>query len=86
MTSAPEQSISTPPRLTERLREVGVQARQDRNTALFALAGEVPAVLLARMLAIHVTIAVQSTRRCRRLDHLHTDIAHRQHITPPPTE
>jgi len=35
---------------------------QDRCTALFALATEVPASILARMLGIHIAVAVQWQR------------------------
>ena len=33
--------------------------RQGRSTALFTLAGEVPAAILAKTLGIHVQVAVQ---------------------------
>ncbi|GAA0905074.1 hypothetical protein [Virgisporangium aurantiacum] len=45
--------------LTRRLRAHGLQPRQGRNTALFMLAGEVPAAILARMLGIHIKAAIQ---------------------------
>jgi hypothetical protein len=44
--------------LTERLRQIGLQPGQDRSTALFQLAADLPAALLARMLGIHITVAV----------------------------
>ncbi|WP_328435819.1 hypothetical protein [Nocardia puris] len=44
------------------LRAIGVQPRQHRNIALFALAGELPAAVLARMLGIHISVAVQWQR------------------------
>jgi hypothetical protein len=44
--------------LGERLRRLGLQAGQSRSTALFQLATDLPAALLARMLGIHITVAV----------------------------
>ena len=54
----PGQPISAS-RLAERLRHIGMRSGQDRSTALFALAAELPAALLARMLGIHITVAVK---------------------------
>lgn len=54
----PGQAIS-PFRLTERLRQIGLPAGQARSTALFQLAGELPAAILARLLGIHITAAVK---------------------------
>lgn len=51
-------------RLAERLRELGLRSGQARSTALFQLATELPAALLARMLGIHVSVAVQWQRAC----------------------
>ncbi|MFJ8752121.1 hypothetical protein ACIREO_22735 [Streptomyces sp. NPDC102441] len=45
--------------LVLRLRALGVNPRQDRATALFTLAAQVPAAILARMLGIHRAVAVQ---------------------------
>jgi hypothetical protein len=44
--------------LGERLRRLGLRPRQDRSTALFQLAADLPAALLARMLGIHISGAV----------------------------
>jgi hypothetical protein len=44
--------------LNERLRQLGLHPGQDRSTALFQLAADLPAALLARMLGIHITVAV----------------------------
>jgi uncharacterized protein YidB (DUF937 family) len=44
--------------LTERLRQIGLHPGQDRSTALFQLAADLPAAILARMLGIHITVAV----------------------------
>jgi hypothetical protein len=44
--------------LGERLRQLGLHPGQARSTALFQLATDLPAALLARMLGIHITIAV----------------------------
>ncbi|QNE74489.1 site-specific integrase [Streptomyces finlayi] len=45
--------------LVIRLRALGVNPRQDRGTALFTLASQVPAAILVRMLGIHRSVAVQ---------------------------
>lgn len=45
-------------RLGQRLKNIGLQPGRARSTALFALATEVPAAILARMLGIHITVAV----------------------------
>jgi len=45
--------------LARRLRAHGLQPRQGRNTALFMLAAEVPAAILAKMLGLHIKVAVQ---------------------------
>lgn len=44
--------------LTERLRQLGLRAGQARSTALFQLATDLPAAILARMLGIHISVAV----------------------------
>lgn len=46
-------------RLAERLRALDIYAGPARSTALFGLAGELPAVLLSRLLGIHISVAVQ---------------------------
>jgi hypothetical protein len=45
-------------RLAERLRENGIYSGQARSTALFQLATDLPAAVLARLLGIHITVAV----------------------------
>jgi hypothetical protein len=45
--------------LARRLHAHGLRPRQSRNTALFALAAEVPAAILARTLGIHIKAAIQ---------------------------
>ena len=45
-------------RLAERLRQLGLRPSQARSTALFQLATDLPAALLARMLGIHISVAV----------------------------
>jgi hypothetical protein len=45
-------------RLTQRLNDLGIHPSQDRSTALFQLAAEVPAAILARTLGIHTDVAV----------------------------
>ena len=53
----PGQPIS-PYRLSERLRQIGIQPGPARSAALFQLATELPAAILARMLGIHIDVAV----------------------------
>lgn len=43
--------------LGQRLKDLGIQPGQARSTALFQLATELPAALLARMLGIHIDVA-----------------------------
>ena len=45
-------------RLGERLRQLGLRTGQARSTALFQLATELPAAVLARLLGIHIKVAV----------------------------
>jgi hypothetical protein len=45
--------------LAERLRQLGLQPAQSRTTALFGLAAELPAAVLARLLGIHIKVAVE---------------------------
>jgi hypothetical protein len=44
--------------LAERLRQLGLNPAQSRSTALFQLATELPAAVLARTLGIHIAVAV----------------------------
>ena len=44
--------------LRQRLKALGIQPRQARNTALFQLATELPAAVLARLLGIDITAAI----------------------------
>jgi hypothetical protein len=53
----PGQPISTA-RLTQRLTNLGIRPNQTRSTALFQLATEIPAAILARTLGIHTDVAV----------------------------
>ncbi len=45
-------------RLTQRLNDLGIRPSKDRSTALFQLATEIPAAILARTLGIHTDVAV----------------------------
>ncbi len=45
-------------RLGQRLQRIGLHPGQDRSTALFALATELPAAVLARILGIYIKVAV----------------------------
>lgn len=42
-----------------RLHKIGIRPQQDHSTALFTLAAELPAVILARMLDVHIQVALQ---------------------------
>jgi hypothetical protein len=53
----PGRPISTA-RLTQRLANLGIRPNQTRSTALFQLATEIPAAILARTLGIHTDVAV----------------------------
>jgi hypothetical protein len=44
--------------LAERLRQIGIRSGQSRSAALFQLATDLPAAMLARMLGIHIAVAV----------------------------
>src|SRR5690349_8264158 len=43
--------------LTKRLRDLDLSPAQSRSTALFELATELPAAILARLLGIHISVA-----------------------------
>jgi hypothetical protein len=45
-------------RQAERLRQLGLRPGPARSTALFGLATELPAALLARLLGIHISVVV----------------------------
>jgi len=45
-------------RMAQRLRQLGLHPGPARSTALFGLAAELPAALLARLLGIHISVAV----------------------------
>ena len=53
----PGRPISTS-QLTQRLNRLGIRPNQARSTALFQLATEIPAAVLARTLGIHTDVAV----------------------------
>ncbi|MFJ3840539.1 hypothetical protein ACIPY6_34225 [Streptomyces sp. NPDC090054] len=53
----PGRPISTT-QLTQRLNQLGIRPNQARSTALFQLATEIPAAILARTLGIHTDVAV----------------------------
>jgi len=48
--------------LGERLRQLGIRCGQSRSAALFQLATDLPAAVLANMLGIHISVAVQWQR------------------------
>jgi hypothetical protein len=54
----------SPEQLGERLRRLGLRPGQARSTALFQLATDLPAAVLARLLGIHVSVAVAWQRAC----------------------
>lgn len=45
-------------RMAERLNQLGIHSGQSRSAALFQLATDLPAAMLARMLGIHIAVAV----------------------------
>jgi integrase len=51
-------------RLGQRLRQLGLRPAKARSTALFQLATELPAAVLARMLGIHIKVAVAWQHVC----------------------
>ncbi|MER6277688.1 hypothetical protein ABT202_15525 [Streptomyces sp900105245] len=53
----PGRPISTT-QLTQRLNQLGIRLNQARSTALFQLATEIPAAILACTLGIHTDVAV----------------------------
>jgi hypothetical protein len=55
--AAPGQPISAY-QLAERMRRLGLRPAQSRTTALLGLATELPAAVLARLLGIHIKVAV----------------------------
>jgi hypothetical protein len=55
-------SALTEDALAQRLHALGISPRQGRATALFTLAAEVPAAILAKTLGIHVQAAIQWQR------------------------
>jgi hypothetical protein len=50
--------------LAQRLRQLGLRPAQSRTTALFGLATELPAAVLARLLGIHIKVAVAWQQAC----------------------
>jgi hypothetical protein len=48
----------SPDYLGQRLKRIDIHAGRDRSTPLFVLATEIPAAVLARMLGIHIKVAV----------------------------
>jgi hypothetical protein len=52
-------SALTEDALARRLHALGISPRQSRSTALFTLAADVPAAILAKTLGIHVKAAIQ---------------------------
>ena len=48
----------TPYRLAERLHQIGIHPGPARSTALFQLVTELPAAILARLLGIHIKVAI----------------------------
>jgi hypothetical protein len=70
--------------LGDRLKKIGLNPLRDRSTALFSLASEVPAAILARMLGIHVTVAVQWQRAAAGDWMAYAADISRRNITPEP--
>lgn len=51
--------------LGNRLQRIGLNPRQDRSTAVFALATELPAAMLVRMLGLNIKVAVAGSNPLR---------------------
>ena len=51
-------------RMAERLRQLGIQSSRARSAALFKLAADLPAAILARTLGIHISVAATWQRAC----------------------
>lgn len=51
-------------RIAERLRHLGIQSGRARSAALFQLAADLPAAILARTLGIHISVAAAWQRAC----------------------
>jgi len=49
----------TDSQIGKHLHAVGIRPKQDQSTALFTVATELPAAILARMLGVHIKVAVQ---------------------------
>ncbi|MEU8781315.1 hypothetical protein [Streptomyces sp. NPDC048637] len=49
----------TDSQIGKRLHNIGIRSTQDRSAALFTLASELPAAILARMLGTQIKVAVQ---------------------------
>lgn len=52
----------SPPALSKRLRQLGIHTRRARSSTLVALAAELPAAIIARILGIHISSAVRWQR------------------------
>jgi hypothetical protein len=51
-------------RIAERLRHLGIQSSRARSAAMFQLAADLPAAILARTLGIHISVAATWQRAC----------------------
>jgi hypothetical protein len=58
-TSDTDSRPAGPSSLAGRLHKIGIHPARDRSTALFQLATELPAAVLARTLGIHVKVAIE---------------------------
>ncbi|MFD9502302.1 hypothetical protein [Streptomyces sp. NPDC060035] len=56
---APSSATARDGRIGQRLHKIGIRPRQDHSTALFTLAAELPAAILARVLGVRIQVAVQ---------------------------
>ena len=72
--------------LGERLHHIGLQPGQARSTALFQLASELPAAILARLLGIHISVAVKWQRASSGdWTNYAADVSRRPDQSPEPT-
>jgi len=68
--------------LRKRLLKLGIPARPARNSALFDLAGQLPAVVLSKLLDIGVTTATRWTRRANASGAAYAAAAAQEATTP----
>ena len=72
--------------LAQRLHALGISPRQSSNTALFTLAADVPAAILAKTLGIHIKAAIQWQKiSARDWAAYAADVSRRTRVRPVPS-